>query len=137
MHQIAKGPHMTIERFGAAPGAATGDSPPFSKIVRAGDFVFVSGQVPAGEDGVIVAGGIVAQTHQVIRNIQAILATQNLDLSHVVKATAWIDDTRDFGTFNKVYASYFGAALPARSCVRADMVVDCKVEIEVMAYAPK
>ena len=128
---------MTIERFGAAPTGPGGRSLPFTKAVRAGDFVFVSGQVPMGPDGEIVAGNIVTQTQQTIENVKSILQSLGLGLEHVVKATVWLADTRDFWPFNKVYLEYFGAALPARSCVRADMMVDCKVEIEVMAYDPK
>jgi reactive intermediate/imine deaminase len=128
---------MTIERFGAAPTGPGGRSLPFTKAVRAGDFVFVSGQVPMGADGEIVDGNIATQTRQTIDNVKAILQAQGLGLEHVVKATVWLADTRDFWPFNKVYLEYFGAALPARSCVRADMMVDCKVEIEVVAYDPK
>ena len=128
---------MTIERFGAAPSGPGGRSLPFTKAVRAGDFVFVSGQVPMGADGEIVEGNIVAQTHRTIENVKSILLSVGLGLEHVVKATVWLADTRDFWPFNKVYLEYFGAALPARSCVRADMMVDCKVEIEVVAYHPR
>jgi reactive intermediate/imine deaminase len=128
---------MTIERFGAAPSGPGGRSLPFTKAVRAGDFVFVSGQVPMGADGEIVEGDIVTQTKQTIVNVKSILQSLGLGLEHVVKATVWLADTRDFWPFNKVYLEYFGAALPARSCVRADMMVDCKVEIEVVAYDPK
>ncbi len=128
---------MTIERFGAAPTGPGGRSLPFTKAVRAGDFIFVSGQVPMGADGEIVDGNITTQTRQTIDNVKAILQAQGLGLEHVVKATVWLADTRDFWPFNKVYLEYFGAALPARSCVRADMMVDCKVEIEVVAYDPK
>lgn len=128
---------MTIERFGAAPTGPGGRSLPFTKAVRAGDFIFVSGQVPMGADGEIVEGNIDTQTRQTIENVKAILETQGLRLEHVVKATVWLADARDFWPFNKVYLEYFGAALPARSCVRADMMVDCKVEIEVVAYHPK
>ena len=128
---------MTIERFGAAPSGPGGRSLPFTKAVRAGDFVFVSGQVPMGADGEIIEGNIVTQTQQTIENVKSILQSLGLGLEHVVKATVWLADTRDFWPFNKVYLEYFGAALPARSCVRADMMVDCKVEIEVVAYDPK
>ena len=128
---------MTIERFGAAPSGPGGRSLPFTKAVRAGDFVFVSGQVPMGADGEIIAGNIVTQTQQTIENVKSILQPLGLGLEHVVKATVWLADTRDFWPFNKVYLEYFGAALPARSCVRADMMVDCKVEIEVVAYDPR
>jgi reactive intermediate/imine deaminase len=128
---------MTIERFGAAPTGPGGRSLPFTKAVRAGDFIFVSGQGPMGADGEIVDGNIATQTRQTIENVKAILKEQGLGLEHVVKATVWLADTRDFWPFNKVYLEYFGAALPARSCVRADMMVDCKVEIEVVAFDPK
>ena len=128
---------MTIERFGAAPSGPGGRSLPFTKAVRAGDFVFVSGQVPMGADGEIIEGNIAAQTQQTIENVKSILQSLDLGLEHVVKATVWLADTRDFWPFNKVYLEYFGAALPARSCVRADMMVDCKVEIEVVAYDPR
>jgi reactive intermediate/imine deaminase len=124
---------MSIERFGS-PGAG---APPYSKAVRAGDFVFVSGQVPMAADGTIVPGGIEVQTKQSIENIKTILGSLGLSLKDVVKATCWIDDARDYGAFNKVYAQYFGEALPARSTVEARLVVDCKVEIEVIAYDPK
>ena len=124
---------MSIERIGSpAPGG-----PPFSKAVRAGDFVFVSGQVPMGPDGTIVVGGIEAQTKQSLENIKAILGPLGLGLKDVVKTTVWIDDLRDFPTFNRIYAQYFGEGLPARSTTQAKLVVDCKVEIEVIAYGPK
>ena len=126
---------MTIKRFGGAGSGAGGKALPFVKAVRAGDFVFISGQVPMGSDGEIVEGGIVEQTRRTIENVKAALAAAGLDLSHVVKTTVWLADTRDFWSFNKVYAEYFGDALPARSCVRADMMVDCRIEIEAIAYS--
>lgn len=125
---------MSIERFGA-PTSPSG--PAFSKAVRAGDFVFVSGQVPMGPDGAIVSGGIEAQTKQSIENIKAILAPLGLSLKDVVKTTVWLKDVSDFPVFNRVYAEYFGEGLPARSTTRAELMVDCKVEIEAIAHAPK
>lgn len=127
---------MRIERFGTSATGAGGKSLPFAKAVRAGDFVFVSGQVAMGPDGEIVQGGIVEQTHRAIENVKTILESVGLGLNDVVKATVWLADTRDFWSFNRVYAEHFGDALPARSCVRADMMVDCRIEIEVTAYAP-
>lgn len=126
---------MTITRFGEAGSGAGGKALPFVKAVRAGDFVFVSGQIAMGSDGEVIEGGIVEQTRRAIENVKAALAVAGLDLSRVVKTTVWLADTRDFWSFNKVYAEYFGAALPARSCVRADMMVNCKVEIEAIAYS--
>lgn len=128
---------MSVERFGTEPIGPGGRVLPFAKAVRAGDFVFVSGQVPAGANGEIVQGSIVPQTHQAIANVKNILADLGLGLDQVVKVTVWLADPRDFWPFNNIYSEYFGAAPPARSCVRASMMVDCKVEIEVVAYDPK
>ncbi len=123
---------MSIERFSSA-GAL-----PFSKAVRAGDFVFVTGQVASGPDGEIVAGGIGPQATRTIENVKEILESAGLGLKDVVKAMVWLSDMRDFAGFNRVYAQYFGAALPARSCVQAELVEpDAKVEVEVIAYSPR
>ena len=128
---------MSIERYGSAQTGPGGKSLPFCKAVRAGDFVFVSGQVPMGDNGEIVAGGIEQQARVTIGNVERILTEVGLGLKDVVKATEWLADTRDFWSFNKVYNEYFGEALPARSCVRADMMVDCRIEMEVVAYSPR
>jgi reactive intermediate/imine deaminase len=127
---------MAIERYGMMPDGPGGRALPFASAVRAGDFLFVSGQVPIGPDGEVVEGGIATQARQTIENVRKILAEQGLGLADVVKATVWLADSRDFWPFNKIWVEFFGAAPPARSCVRADMMVDCKVEIEVVAYAP-
>jgi reactive intermediate/imine deaminase len=124
---------MTIERYGRGETGPGGKSLPFARAAGAAGWLHVSGQVPM-QDGEIVEGGIVAQTHATFANIKAILSEYELDLPDVVKVTVWLADSRDFWPFNKVYADYFGDTLPARSCVRADMMVDCKVEIEVIAY---
>jgi len=94
----------------------------------------VSGQVAMDETGEIVQGGIVAQTHKTMENIIAILGEAGCTLSDVVKANVWLDDTRDFQAFNRVYASYFNGDLPARSCVRSQIMIDAKVEVDVIAY---
>ncbi len=128
---------MTIERIGSGVTAAGGMRLPFSKAVRAGDFVFVSGQIGLGPDGEVVAGGIVAETRQTIENVRTILALTHLTLADVVKVTVWLDDTRDFPSFNKVYEEFFRGYLPARSCVRSDLMSACKVEIEAIAFAAR
>lgn len=125
---------MSIERFGVGTATAGGNRLPFSKAVRAGGFVFVSGQIAVGADGEVVAGGIVEQTRQTIENVRTILESVNLGLKDVVKATVWLDDVRDFWSFNRVYVEYFGMELPARSVVRSELMSACKVEIEVVAY---
>ena len=109
---------------------------PFSPAVRAGDFVFVSGQVAFDADMRIVAGGIEAQTRQVVNNIANILSRNGCSLADVVKCTVWLDDARDFHAFNKVYAEQFPGQKPARSTVESRLVIDAKIEIEAVAYRP-
>jgi 2-iminobutanoate/2-iminopropanoate deaminase len=108
---------------------------PYSQAVKAGPFLFASGQIPLRPDGTLVEGDIVEQAHQVFANIKAILADAGLTLSDVVKATVFIKDMNDFGRLNEVYAEYFGDHKPARSTVEvARLPRDVKVEIEVIAY---
>lgn len=123
-----------IERIGGIKTGTGGQSLPFCQATKAGGFVFVSGQVAMGEDGEIIDGGIVAQTHKTLENIIVILEKAGCTLSDVVKANVWLDDARDFQAFNRVYAHYFGDTLPARACVQSPMMVDCKIEIDVIAY---
>jgi reactive intermediate/imine deaminase len=109
---------------------------PLSPAVRAGDFVYVSGQVPTGADGKVVAGGIEAQTKQVLENVKAALALAGCAMTDVVKTTVIITDANDFAAFNGVYGSYFPSEPPARTTVVAKLVIDIKVEIEAVAYKP-
>ena len=125
---------MNIERFGVAGGTGTGGQHlPFARAVAADGWLYVSGQV-AMENGEIVEGGIVAQSNKAIQNLIAILREAGYGTEHVVRCGVWLDDTRDFQSFNKVFKEYFGANPPARSCVVSSMVVDCKVEIDCVAY---
>ena len=127
---------MSIQRIGGAKTGTGGQNLPFCQATVANGFVFVSGQVALGENGEVIAGGIVEQSHHCIRSIIAILEKAGCTLKDVVKANVWLDDTRDFQAFNRVYASYFGDALPARACVQSALMVDAKVEIEVIALQP-
>ncbi len=124
-----------IVRYDTADAAAGGTPRPFAKAVRAGDFVFVSGQVPA-RNGEIITGGIVEQTELVIQNIIDVLAQANCSLEHVVKVGVWLDDPRDFTSFNAVFKKYFLQHPPARSTVQSSLMVDAKVEVDVTAYNP-
>ena len=128
--------NKSIERFGNIPSGAGGQRLPFSPAVRAGDFVFCSGQVAMKENGEIETGGIESQTRRTMENVKRVLALAGCELKDVVKVCVWLDDTRDFWTFNRIYTEYFADAPPARSCVQSAMMVDCKVEIEVTAYKP-
>lgn len=109
---------------------------PLSKAVRAGDWIFVSGQTAIDKDGAILAAGIEAQTRRVLEGIRAVLEEAGASLADVVKTTVWLTDPRDFWSFNRVYAEFFPENPPARSTVRADLMLDCKVEIEALAYRP-
>jgi 2-iminobutanoate/2-iminopropanoate deaminase len=109
---------------------------PLSPAVRAGDFVFVSGQVPVKPDGSMESGNIEAQTRQVLENVRAALALAGATMDQVVKTTVWIEDARDFGGMNKTYATFFPSEPPARTTVESRLMVDIKVEIEAVAYAP-
>lgn len=128
---------MPLEHLGNPPVASDRQPRPFSPAVRAGDFVYVSGQVPANESGEIVAGGIEAQTHQVMKNLTAVLALAGCTLDDVCKSTVWLQDARDFGAFNRIYMGYFGDRKPARSTTEARLMVDARLEIDVVAYKPK
>ncbi len=110
---------------------------PLSPAVRAGDMIYISGQVPAGADGKIVDGNIETQTQQVLENIKAALALAGATLEDVVKTTVWLEDARDFGRMNTVYASYFPKEPPARTTVESRLMIDIKIEIEAIAYLPQ
>ena len=109
---------------------------PFPKAVRAGDLVFVAGRMATDASARMIEGGIEARTRQAMDNIEAILAEASCTMDDVVKCTCFIDDARDFARFNAVYASYFGDHPPARSTVRAQLVLDGKLEVEAIAYKP-
>lgn len=124
---------MTIKRYGAEKVGAGGQSLPFARAVEAGGFLFVSGQV-AMKNGEVIHGGIVEETHLAIANVLAILKEAGYGPEHVVRCGVWLDDPRDFWSFNAVYRSYFGEHPPARAAVQSHMMVDCKVEIDCVAY---
>lgn len=125
---------MSIKRYGVEGGKGTGGQHlPFARAVEAGGWLYVSGQTPM-VNGEIVSGNIVAQSRQAIANLIAILNEAGYGPEHVVRCGVWLDDPRDFSSFNSVFKEYFGANPPARSCVVSSMVVDCKVEIDCVAY---
>ena len=125
---------MSVEFLGSMGPGSGGQPLPFSPAVRAGPFVFVSGQVAMGDKGELVGGGIEAQTRQVMKNVERALGLAGCTFADVVKATVWLDDVRDFWAFNRVYADYFPGNKPARSTTQAKLMVDVKIEVEVIAY---
>ena len=125
---------MSIKRYGVEGGKGTGGQHlPFSRAVEADGWLFVSGQVPM-VNGELVTGNITVQARQAIQNLLAILKEAGYGSEHVVRCGVWLDDPRDFTAFNVVFREFFGDYPPARSCVISQMVVDCKVEIECVAY---
>ncbi len=108
---------------------------PYSQAVRAGGFIFASGQIPLDpKTGEFVPGGISEQTEQVMRNLGAVLEAAGTGLESVVKTTVFLADMNDFAAMNEVYGRYFDATRPARSTVEvARLPRDARVEIDVIA----
>ena len=108
---------------------------PYSQAVRAGGFIFCSGQIPLDpKTGEFVAGGVAEQTEQVMRNLSAVLEAAGASLAQVVKTTVFLADMNDFAAMNEVYGRYFQENPPARATVQAARLPrDARVEIEVIA----
>ena len=126
---------MALKRYGAGGKGAGGQGLPFARAVEADGWLYVSGQV-AMEDGEVIDGGIIAQSHMAIQNMIAILKEAGYGVEDIVRIGVWLDEPRDFWTFNKIYAEYFGEHPPARACVQATMMVECKIEVDCVAYRP-
>ena len=120
---------------------ATKDGPqaigPYSQAIRAGGFVFVSGQVaidPSNQQ--VISGDVAAQTDRVCKNLSGILTAAGSSLQKVVRSTVFLKNMGDFAAMNEVYGRYFNAAPPARSTVEvARLPKDVLVEIDVIALA--
>ena len=108
-----------------------------SKAVRAGNFVFLTGQVPMKNGVVITEGSIEEQTRIVLDEIKNTLTEAGCQLQDVVKAMVWLKNRDDFPGFNSIYGEYFSHEPPARSAIVSDFLVDVLVEIEVVAYKPE
>ena len=110
---------------------------PFHPAVRAGDFIYVSGQVPKDENGTMLTGTIEEETRWTIEAIRRILALDGADLADVVKVTTYLEDARDFGRYNRVFAEHFPEGRLARTTVEARMAISCKIEMDAVAYKPR
>ncbi|NLT14754.1 MAG: RidA family protein [Clostridiales bacterium] len=107
---------------------------PYSQALRAGGFIYTSGQIPLDINGAVVTGGISEQTRQVLLNLQAVLSAAASGSFDVVKTTVFLRDMNDFSEFNEVYAGFFSAPYPARSTVEvARLPKDVLIEIEAVA----
>lgn len=107
---------------------------PYSQAVLVDDTLYVSGNIPVNPKTGDVADGIVNQSKQVFENMKAVLNEAGMDFENVVKTTAFLTDLSNFATFNKIYASYFVAPYPARSCVEVSKLPkNVLVEVECIA----
>lgn len=108
---------------------------PYSQAIHAsGELLFISGQIPLRTDGSMTEGGISEQTRQVCENLGAILKSQGLDYTNVIKTTVLLQDMGDFATMNSVYGEFFGESKPARAAFQvARLPKDALVEIEAVA----
>jgi len=125
-----------VERNVIQTDAAPGALGPYSQAIGVGNMLFMSGQVGLNPTTSVMAGDdIVAQTHQVFANIQAVLKAANSDLAHVVKTTVFLVSMGDFGAMNEAYATYFTSNPPARSTIAvAELPRQARVEIECLVY---
>jgi 2-iminobutanoate/2-iminopropanoate deaminase len=121
---------VTTDRAPAALG-------PYSQAIRSGGMIFTAGQVPLDPDsGTLVTGSIEDQTHQVLRNVAAVLEAAGSGLDRVLKTTVFLTDLGDFQRMNAVYAEFFGDEPPARSAVQvAALPLGAAIEIECVALA--
>ena len=107
-----------------------------SRAIRAGDFIFLTGQIPMRDGAPMTDGTIEEQTRACIECIRDTLQEAGCDLNDVVKSMVWLKTREDFPGFNEVYSEYFPESPPARSALVSDFLVDILVEIECVAYKP-
>ncbi len=109
---------------------------PYNQAIRAGEFLFCSGQIPIDPaTGELVTGDIAAQTHRVMQNVRAVLAAGDATFANVVKTTIYLVDMNDFAAVNAAYGEYFTGVAPARSTVAvAALPKGSRVEVEVLAH---
>jgi 2-iminobutanoate/2-iminopropanoate deaminase len=111
---------------------------PYSPGIAAGDFLFVSGQIPIDAAGNIVPGEIEAQAEQVFKNLKSVLDAAHLSFGHVVKATVFMTDLGEFARMNAIYEKYVVQPFPARSTIQISALPKgAKIEIEMTAYRGK
>ena len=107
-----------------------------SKAIRAGDFVFLTGQIPMRDGAPMTDGTIHDQTRAILDDITDTLAEAGCSRDDVVKSMVWLRERADFPGFNEIYGEYFPVKPPTRSAIVSDLLVDARLEVEVMAYRP-
>ena len=125
---------MTIKRYGTEGGVGTGGQKlPFARAVEADGWLYISGQTPM-KGGEVVEGGIIEQTRLAFDNCLTIMQEAGYRIQDVVHVTAVLTDARYFSSFNKVFSQLFHDNPPARICSVQDLVVDCKVEVDMTCF---
>lgn len=109
---------------------------PFHPAVRAGDYIYVSGQVSKDADGNMLTGSIETETAGTIEAIERLIAEEGATLKDVCRVTTYLEDTRDFGRYNAVFKKYFEGAVLARTTVQASAVITTLIEMEAIVYKP-
>ena len=121
-------------REGIAAPSAPGAIGPYSPAIRAGNMIFLSGQIPLDSAGKLVTGDIATQTEQVMRNIGMLLKAAGAGFEHVVRTTVFLLDMNDFAMMNAAYGKFVVDPAPARSTVQVSRLPrDARVEIDVIA----
>jgi len=110
---------------------------PFHPAVRAGDFIYVSGQVSKDAEGNMIQGTIEEETKHTIEALRRVLNEAGAELSDIVKITTYLEDTRDFGRYNRAMAAYFPDGGIARTTVQSNAAISCKIEMDAIAYKPR
>ncbi len=128
---------MTQKQVIGGPLVIDGRELSLSRAIRAGDFVFVTGQVPMYDGSPMTDGSIEDQTRACLDGLKEILDQAGCELSDVVKSMVWLKNREDFPGFNSVYAEYFPQQPPTRSALVSDFLIDILVEIECIAYKPE
>ena len=133
-------PIITVKAVSAAEVEFHNDGPlkelglPFSESVRAGDLLFLSGQIGSGADGKLAPGGISAEANQILLNIAATLEKRGLGMEDVIKCTVFLADISEWAAFNEVYMKHFTSPYPARSALGANgLALNARAEVECIA----
>jgi 2-iminobutanoate/2-iminopropanoate deaminase len=110
---------------------------PFHPGVRAGDYIFISGQVAKDENGNMCCGNIEEETRWTLECLRRILQMDGADLGDVVKVTVYLADARNFSRYNRIFGEYFPDGRLARTTVEARAAIECKIEMDAVAYKPR
>ncbi len=122
-------------RLAGTTGPLTDPVSTASAAIRAGDWVYISGLLPRDNEGSLVTGDIAHQAHAVLKRLHATIEQAGCGMDDIVKCTVWLAHAEDLEEFNRIYASYFDEPLPARSTVRADLIVPgARIQIDAVCH---